>query len=73
MPGAGAHVPAAAVVDRVTAARVYPIGRATTQPPPRVVRPKRAWIERKSDGMLLVDEASEALFRDVMGDDHSGT
>ena len=45
---------------------------ALTEPPPRVVRPKRAWIKRKRDGMQLVDEASEALFRDVMGYDHSG-
>jgi len=45
---------------------------ALTEPPPRVARPKRAWIKRKRDGMLFVDEASDALFRDVMGDDHSG-
>ena len=46
---------------------------AMTEPPPRVVRPKRAWIKRKRDGMHLGDEASDALFRDVMGYDHSGT
>ena len=45
---------------------------ALTEPPPRVVRPKRAWIKRKRDGMQLTDEASDALFREVMGDDHSG-
>jgi len=40
---------------------------ALTEPPPRVARPKRAWIKRKRDGLLLGDAASERLLRDVMG------